>query len=410
MRTVSALPAAGHRPDHPTAGRVPPAISRRRFLRGVGTAGATVAVLGTGGLSYRVFDTAVLDPDHGDAFDAWARWQDDDGPLGAVAAAILAANPHNSQAWQFGVASHGIDVYADLARGTGALDPQHRELHLGLGCAIENLLLAAEARGLPPSLTLLPDGVDGSRVAHIELGRAASRTNPLYEAIGNRHTNRGPYLGTPVPASLLADLGDSTDLPEVAVSWITDAAARESLGQLMVEAATAITSDEQQSRDSFTWFRPNDDAVQQHRDGLTLDGQGFGALKLTVAKLLPAASRTAGDKFWVDQTRTVHTATAAAYGIITVGDTTDVRSRLIGGRLLERIHLRATHHGIALHHMNQITERIDREQATAATRHFADRFASLLDSEGEPLATFRVGYPERAARLSPRRRLDEVTR
>jgi len=94
----------------------------------------------------------------------------------------------------------------------------------------------------------------------------------------------------------------------------------------MIDAATAITHDQQQSRDSFAWFRANDDAVQEHRDGLTLDGQAFASVTLAVAKLLPASSRAAGDQFWVDQTRHVHNATAAAYGVLTVRDPKDVRT------------------------------------------------------------------------------------
>ena len=45
------------------------------------------------------------------------------------------------------------------------------------------------------------------------------------------------------------------------------------MGALMIDAAVAITADEQQSRDAFAWFRSDDDAIQRHRDGLTLDGQ-----------------------------------------------------------------------------------------------------------------------------------------
>ena len=48
---------------------------------------------------------------------------------------------------------------------------------------------------------------------------------------------------------------------------------------------------------------------------------------LAVAKILPASSRTAGDRFWLDQTRTVHTATAAAYGVITVANPDDMTIR-----------------------------------------------------------------------------------
>jgi hypothetical protein len=232
----------------------------------------------------------------------------------------------------------------------------------------------------------------------------------LYDAIGDRHTNRGPYDGRPVAAEMLAALVDVTELPGLAVHWITDPAPRASLSELLVDAAEALIADEQQSRDGFLWFRSSNDDIQRYRDGLVLDGQGVSPLVLGIAKLLPASSRTSGDQFWVDQTRTVHTATAAAYGMITTAVPDERRTQLNAGRLLQRIHLTATSRGIALQHMNQITERIDRESTTGATPTFAPRFAAMLPADAHPLLTFRVGYPVRAARPTPRRSAADVTR
>jgi hypothetical protein len=384
-----------------------PRISRRSLLRGVGLAGATVVVAGTGALSYRVYDQAILDPDGGPAFDPWREWRDDPGPLGAVAAAILAANPHNSQPWAFGVSAQGIDVYADPGRGTGAIDPFRREQHIGLGCAVENLVLAAAARGLGPTASLLPAGADG-RVAHVALTPTTPRPSPLHDAIGDRHTHRGRYTPAPVTAAALERL--APDEPGVDVAWLTTADERAALGALMIDAAVAITADEQQSRDAFAWFRSDDDAIQRHRDGLTLDGQDLRPLVRTLAKLTPAASRTTGDEFWVRQTREVHTATAAAYGVLLVDDAASRRAQLAGGRALQRIHLAATHDRLALHHMNQITERIDRERQLGRPPTFASRLAPLLRAGAEPLAAFRVGIADHIARRTPRRPLSAVVR
>lgn len=180
------------------------------------------------------------------------------------------------------------------------------------------------------------------------------------------------------------------------------------MSTLMIEAATAVTEDQQQSRDGFVWFRPDDDEIQRHRDGLTLDGQGLSPAVLTIAKLIPASSRTAGDAFWVTQTRNVHTATATAYGVITVTDAGDPATRLTGGRLLQRVHLTATSNGVAMQHMNQITERIDRDASTGSVDQFSARLQALLPPGTQPLASFRVGHPVRQAWLSPRRAVDEV--
>jgi len=209
---------------------------------------------------------------------------------------------------------------------------------------------------------------------------------------------------------LLSALVDGTGLDGLAVQWITDPARRSAMAELLIDAATALTADQQQSQDGFVWFRGNNDEVQRHRDGLVLDGQGMSPLMLSMAKLLPASSRAAGDQFWVDQTRTVHTATASAYGVITSTTPDDRRTQLDAGRLLQRIHLTATSRGVALHHMNQITDRIDRESSIAAAPTFAPRFAALLPPAARPLLTFRVGFPVRAARPTPRRSGAEVTR
>jgi hypothetical protein len=404
--------AAQAPPIHQDALEVSPShdVPRRHVLKALAVGGASAVVAGTGALSYRVFDTAVLDPGGGQAYDPWQHWQDDPGPLGGVAGAILAANPHNTQPWVFHVTATSIDVFADTARAVEALDPFGREQRVGLGCAVENLALACRARGLDPVIELLPDGPDGHRVAHVSLSAATPQPSRLYEAIGRRHTNRGPYDDKPVAAELLATLVDTRGLHGVAVHWVSDPAPKAALGRLLVDAAVALTRDQQQSRDSFSWFRANNDAVQRHRDGLTLDAQGMSPLILSVAKLLPASSRAAGDAFWVDQTRTVHTKTAAAYGILTAEDPYDPATQLVAGRLLQRIHLTATDRGVALQHMNQITERIDRELTTNAPATFGPRFAELLPAGAQPLVTLRVGYPSREARPSPRRALSAVTR
>lgn len=389
-------------------------VSRRSVLRSAGIGAATVAVAGVGVGSYRVFDNGVLNAGDGTPYDPWSNWLDDRSPLGIVAAAILAANPHNSQPWKFHVTDKSIEMFADASRRTGSLDPLGREHHIGLGCALENVVLSSIARGHRPTVVMLPDRVN-KPVALVDLAPGgANVVSALHDAINSRHSNRGPFTNAAIPPQILSDLAGAAtaavgELDGARVRWFTTNAERTAFGALLNDATLAIVEDDEQSKDSFAWFRNDRDSIEKHNDGLTLDVQGLSRLKLSAAKIFPATSRPAGDRFWLNQTRTVHTATAAAYGVVTVADPVDLASRLIGGRYLQRLHLAATVRGLGLHHMNQITERIDREASLSMRPTFAAKMDEVLSEPGRrPLCTFRLGYPVRPGALSPRRSVMEV--
>src|ERR1700694_3012908 len=170
-----------------------PRPTRRQFLKAVGIGGAVVGAGGLGLVSWRATDQGVFGAGMGPAYDAWGEWDRGSGPITLVRAAILSANPHNSQPWRFQVSSSAIDMYADVSRNIGAMDPYLRELHIGLGCSLENLIIAAQAKGYQPLLTVLPNVNDPTLIAHVELGRGNKSGGAFYEAIPQRHPPRAPF-------------------------------------------------------------------------------------------------------------------------------------------------------------------------------------------------------------------------
>ncbi|MFF4470832.1 Acg family FMN-binding oxidoreductase [Streptomyces sp. NPDC001599] len=347
-------------------------------------------------------------PPRGAAFDAWRDWENRDGAHGLVAAGILAANARNVQPWRFTVddGAGRVDLYADLTRRQGALDPFDRELHVGLGCALENMVLAARARGLAPELTLLPDPGRPEHAATLRLTPGERVPSELYDAIPHRRTNRGPFRREPLPRALLDEIGAlaADDPGAPALLWFADEERRARVAHLLVEATEAVVADEGQSLAGHRWYRGTDGAVERHRDGMTVDTQGMSRTMSSLGKRLPAPSRRTADRFWLRNTRSVHVATAAAFGMVTVADTDDPALRMRGGRLLQRVHLFATARGLAVGHLNMMTVRADRERELGLPPRFGKALDELVgDAGGRTLVTFRIGRPARLAGTSPRR-------
>jgi nitroreductase len=386
-------------------------MNRRTLLQRAGLAAGTIAVGGAGVLGYRAYDQGVLQIGQGPAYEPWTDWKQHAGLIPLVAAATLAPNPHNSQPWLFQIRPHRIDLVADASRNIGAIDPFKREKYIGLGAALENLVVAAEATGYKAGVTLLPGGAHSSHAARIELSRTTKRDSVLADQIAKRHTNRYAFVaGKDVASGALTAMAAlaEAEASEARLLWFSSNPQRAELSNLLVAATEAIIRDHDQSRSDYEWFRQTWDEIQRQRDGITIDASGLPELTQALAKLLPAQSRQATDDAWLTATRDRHTKTASAYGIVAVRDATDNRQRLEGGRLLERVHLWATGNELALHHMNQLTERADRERELAIKPQFGDALQQLLPDGWQALSLFRIGYPTHTPNKSPRRAVEAV--
>lgn len=118
--------------------------------------------------------------------------------------AMLAPSGHNTQPWRFRVASGRIEILPDFARRTPVVDPDDHHLFVGLGCAAENLALAAGAQGHPGTLSFNP--ADGGSVVFAS-GDGPGAVPVLFAAIPGSRSARTEYDGRQVGAADLRTLG-----------------------------------------------------------------------------------------------------------------------------------------------------------------------------------------------------------
>ena len=64
--------------------------------------------------------------------------------------ASKAPSGHNTQPWKFNITDSTITVLPNLDVALPVVDRNNRELFISLGCATENLCIAAEAKGYAP--------------------------------------------------------------------------------------------------------------------------------------------------------------------------------------------------------------------------------------------------------------------
>ncbi len=384
----------------------------RRTLLAVG--GAVVL----GGLGFRAWDRGVGTGSEGVAYAPWQDWRGDAGDNGnrPLRAAILAANPHDTQPWLFQVKDNAITLFADRARNLGSFDPFRREMHLGLGAALENLALAAGASGFSAEiapvdgrLTLSPDNSPVA-VARVGLRPMAPVRSALFNAIPHRHTNRGAYRpDQPIGAETLRRLAGLVSGDSVRAVFVSDKVARGELGALIVAATVRIVGDPQMSADSARWFRTGRRDIAAHRDGVTVDTSGASPFLTAISKILPDLDGKTADQYWLSTTRDTEVPTAPVLGMLLVRDRLDMRATIGAGRAWQRLHLALTAAGLAAQPLNQPVECVDRSAMRGGADEFGPAMAKFAGMPGwEPTFMFRLGVADRMAGPSPRRSLEEV--
>ncbi len=186
-----------------------------------------------------------------------------------VRCATLAPSSHNTQCWTFRIGQRGIDILADRSRRCPVVDPDDHHLHVSLGCAAENLVLAAAHHGLHAEARFEP--ASGIQVA-LEATKAS--TSALYAAIPQRQSTRGDYDGRPLVADELRQLEAAGSGNGTHVLLLTTKPAMEKVLELVVAGNTAQLNDKAFVDELKAWIRFDGNEAVRRGDGLYAASSG----------------------------------------------------------------------------------------------------------------------------------------
>lgn len=305
--------------------------------------------------------------------------------------AIKAPSGHNTQPWLFKINDNSIEIYPNLDKSLPIVDFDNRELFVSLGCATENLCIAAYHKGYRVFTSN-----DAEGVITINLTKGDSLIpNPLFGQITERQTNRSVYNGNIIPTGTVEILRAMPTEPNINVHFYeTGTQHFDTIANFVFRGNALQMQDEAFKKELREWMRYNKKHQNETNDGLSY--AVFGAPNMPKFIVKPIMSNAVNEKSQNKGDKKKILSSSHFVLFTTQHNTIDEWINL--GRSLERFLLKTTEQGIVHSYLNQPNE----------IRDLAKQMAESLDLSGEyPTILLRIGYGEKMP-YSKRRELNDI--
>lgn len=294
--------------------------------------------------------------------------------------AQLAPSSHNSQPWQFAVQDNEIHVYPDTDHWLRVADPEQRELYISLGCALENLLVAAEHFQLGYQASFFSDKEDKAHFASVTFSEDSPTVNVrepgLFNAMLQRRTSRQPFQSRLVLKEELLQIKAAWLEKDLHLHFIANIEQKRQLAKMV------------QTADQTLCANP----AYRHELADSL-GQGALGLRWPWSRMAQLLFRYAnlGAQLGKHNARSLMSAPVL---IVLSAEQDDAINQIKVGQLYERIALTSTKLGLNIQPLSQILEVPSLRQQLATM---------LPEAKWVPQHFLRLGYPSDKNTHTPRR-------
>lgn len=305
--------------------------------------------------------------------------------------ATLAASSHNTQPWKFRVREGVITILPDFSRRCPVVDPDDSHLFRSLGCATENLVLAAAAQGFSAEVRFDPD--EPCVIVALERDESCGPTD-LFHAIPRRQCTKTAYDGTSVPESELQLLRQAGAGQGVRTLLLLSQDEKEAVIDYVTRGNIAQLSDRAFRHELVSWIRFNPREAMRTGDGLAGRTTNKPVLPTWLARWMIGMVLTAKGQAATDAE---HIRSSAGVAVI-VAARNDRAGWVEAGRAYQRFALQAAALDIRTAFLNQPIE----------VTSLRPQFESWLGLDGEHAQLMvRFGHGP-IAPFSLRRSVDDV--
>jgi hypothetical protein len=304
-----------------------------------------------------------------------------------IRAATLAASGHNTQPWKFEIGDSRIAIRPDLGRRTPVVDPDDHHLYASLGCATENVVLAATVCGLESEVKSSADGIE------VDLIPGDVEPSPLVRQIVVRQCTRVEYDGRKLATGDLDRLAEAGRRDGVECRIFESDGDMAKLCDLVVEANTEQLEDEAFVSELCDWIRFNAGQALASRDGLYSGVMGSPSLPAWLGRrALPIVLRPKSES----EKTAAQVRSSAGLALFSAREDSPV-GWIEAGRAYQRFALVATEMGLKHAFVNQPVEVPRFRPQVAELAGFAGRRPNLLVRFGYgPRATYSLRRPSQA--------------
>jgi hypothetical protein len=295
-----------------------------------------------------------------------------------IQSATRAPSGHNTQPWNFLVEGNAIKIFPDYTRRLPIVDPDDHALFISLGCALENLILAAKHFGYHATVDFKAS--QNEECIKVSLIKEIPNLEcDLYFQIDKRQVTRNVYLNKLIPDNEIRQLLEVGKEKDVYIKTLS----KKEFGSIIpfIEAASLKQFRNPAFKNELvSWVRFNENTATETSDGLRGASMGSPAVPTFIGKLYFKYLATPE----TETKKTIDQVSSSSLLLLFLAEINTKEAWINLGRSYQRVALKATSLGIKHAHVNMPCEEAE----------IRKELKQKLGLGGEPLLLIRMGYSE----------------